>query len=210
MGPRSTNCLRIAAVASAAQLWLMPRLAGFAAAHPEAAIVLDTACGLRSTARRAFDVWIGYVPACGLRRRARGQETLFEEFLRPVCSPRLLRSRTPPRAPGDLAGWPLLRCTGRGETDWGFWWARQGVRAPARPCRAGFGLYSMAVQAAVAGLGVAVGHTSLIARSLEEGVLVPALDRGAEGLRCCLLVAPASRRRPIVRSFIEWIVSQGD
>ena len=44
--------------------------------------------------------------------------------------------------------------------------------------------HSMVVQAAVAGLGIAVGRSMLIGQEMEHGTLVPVFDRQAEARGC--------------------------
>ena len=73
-------------------------------------------------------------------------------------------------------------------------------RAPGRA--SGFRLYSTLVEAAVNGLGAAIGRPMLIARELEHRTLVPVFDRQAEvPERCCFITTAASRQRPEVQAF---------
>ena len=67
----------------------------------------------------------------------------------------------------------------------------------------------MLVQAAVTGLGAAIGRPMLIARELERRTLVPLFDRQAETPeRCCLITTAAARQRPEVRAFRAWILDE--
>ena len=112
------------------------------------------------------------------------EETLYEEELLPVCSPALL-------------------------ADWSYWFARQGESTPDLSRASGFRLYSMLVQAAVHGIGAAIGRPMLIARELEIRTLVPLFDRQSEAPeRCCLITTAASRQRPEVRAFREWVLDE--
>ena len=73
----------------------------------------------------------------------------------------------------------------------------------------GFRLYSMLVNAAVNGIGAAIGRPMLIARELERRALVPVFERQAEAPeRCCLLTTAAARQRPDVQAFREWILRE--
>lgn len=70
----------------------------------------------------------------------------------------------------------------------------------------GFTLYSMAVEAAVEGLGVAIGHDPLVARELESGRLVAPFDLRVPAPRRYAAITPQwSRNRPDVRDFIDWL-----
>ena len=67
----------------------------------------------------------------------------------------------------------------------------------------------MVVQAAVDGIGVALGHSLMIARELEQGTLVTLFDSPVAAPAPYLLVtAPASRRKPEVAAFRDWILAQ--
>ena len=67
----------------------------------------------------------------------------------------------------------------------------------------------MLVQAAVHGIGAAVGRPMLLARQLESRTLVPVFDRQAEAPeRCCLITTTASRQRPEVQAFREWVLEE--
>ena len=67
----------------------------------------------------------------------------------------------------------------------------------------------MLVEAAVYGIGAAIGRPMLIARELESRRLLPVFDRQEEAPeRCCLITTAASRQRPEVRAFREWILEE--
>ena len=123
-----------------------------------------------------------------------------------MCSPALLAARGRPRGPAELRDWPLLYDLGW-DVDWSYWFARQGEPTPDLSRASGFRLYSMLVQAAANGLGAAIGRPMLIAHELEKRILGPLFDRQEEAPeRCCLITTAASRQRPELRAFREWIL----
>ena len=206
--------VRIVSVEAVAQKWLLPRLASFKASHPGIAIELETNHRGVDPARRDFDAWLAYAGETSaprpLTRREDTllEETLYEEALLPVCSPALLVARGRPRGPAELHDWPLLYDLGW-DADWSYWFARQGQPTPDLSRASGFRLYSMLVHAAASGLGVAIGRPMLIAQELERRVLVPLFDRQEEAPeRCCLITTAASRQRPELRAFREWILRE--
>ncbi len=70
-------------------------------------------------------------------------------------------------------------------------------RMPCRILCVADGQARVLVQAAVTGLGTAIGRPMLIARELESRTLVPLFDRRAEAPeRCCLITTAAFRREP--------------
>ena len=210
----ATRRVRIVSVEAVAEKWLVPRLAGFKGAHPDIAIELETNHRGIDPMRRDFDAWIAYTGETAAPRPLSRpadtllEEKLYEEQLRPVCSPALLAEHGRPRTPAGLHGWPLLYDLGW-ETDWSYWFACQGQPSPDLSRASGFRLYSMLVDAAVDGMGAAIGRPMLIAREIERGALVPIFNRQAKAPeRCCLITIVASRHKPEVQAFREWILSE--
>ena len=81
---------------------------------------------------------------------------------------------------------------------------RQGKPSPDLSGASGFRLYSMLVDAAVKGMGTAIGHPAVIAREMQRGALVPVFDRQVEApARCCLMTTADSRRNAGVQAFRE-------
>ena len=65
------------------------------------------------------------------------------------------------------------------------------------------------IQAAVEGMGVALGHSLMIARELEQGTLVSLFDsRVSAPARYLLVTVPASTYKPQVRAFRDWVLRQ--
>ena len=205
----ATRRLKLVSVESVAEKWLMPRLAEFRLSHPNIVIELETDHRGVDPAQRDFDIWIAYVgETAAPRPEGLYEETLYEEALFPVCSPALIEARGRPGDPVELEDWPLLYDLGW-DGDWPYWFARQGKPAPDLSRALGFRLYSMVVDAAVAGMGTAIGHSRVVARELERGALVPLFERqvGAP-VRCCLITTADSRRNPGVRAFRKWLLKE--
>ena len=201
----NAGVLKLVAVEAFAELWLMPRLAVFRRAHPEIVIEFETDHREVDPARRAFDVWIAFV--AGVPRTVQN-EVLFEETLVPVCSPALLASRRRPVHPADLHGWPLLYDLAW-EDYWAHWFACREAGTPDMSRVSGYRLYSMMVQAALEGMGVALGHSLLIAPYLERGTLVALFEPPiAAPARYFLVIAPGSREKPEARAFLDWLRSE--
>ena len=199
------GALKLVAVEAFAEMWLMPRLAAFRGAHPEVVIEFETSLGDHhevDPGGRKFDVWIAFVASVP---RTVQSEVLFEEALVPVCSPGLLASRGRPERPADLHEWPLLYDLAWDDC-WAHWFASRGAGAPDMSRASGYRLYSMMVQAAVEGMGVALGHSQLIAPHLERGTLVSLFEPPvAAPARYFLAAAPGSGEKPGARAFLDWL-----
>src|SRR5690606_40278051 len=99
-----------------------------------------------------------------------GGVLLAEDSLLPVCAPDLAARL---HTPADLAALPCL-----GDSAWsGDWRAWAAVAMPGRPAPRGVehSLYALAVAEALAGAGVLIGHTALLAGPLAAGTLVAPL-----------------------------------
>jgi LysR family glycine cleavage system transcriptional activator len=202
--------LRVTAIPSFAQLWLVPRLGRFLGRYPEIEVVVHGTSALLDFAREEIDVGIRY---------GRGhypgywRHLLFTEETFPVCAPALLDGPPPLRRPEDLRHHRLLHDWNltAGETwlTWSAWLGKMGLADldPARGLQLSDSL--MLVEAAVRGLGVAVGRTSLAGEHLAAGRLVRpfplTMQTGFAYYAVCLA---GSEGRPRLRAFIDWLIEE--
>jgi len=200
----NTARLRIAALPALAEKWLTPRLSQFQEAHPETAVELSVAKDVRQLAETSFDLAIHYenqdVPGFGA-------VPLFRDEMHPVCSP-AFAAGAPIRRPQDLLQCRLLYDIQWTE-DWSAWFAAAGLPADSGNRDSGFALYSMAVEAAVEGLGVVMGHAALVAREMDAGRLVAPLGLSVpvpHGYAAMVPLEPGARRA--VGPFVDWLKDQ--
>ena len=98
------------------------------------------------------------------------------EDIFPVCSPALLHGGKPLRRPEDLAQHTLLHATVSRE-DWQLWLTAAGLPVSIAPRRGlSFDQSFMAIQAAMDGLGVALGRTHFVEADIAAGRLVVPFD----------------------------------
>ncbi|RME25259.1 MAG: LysR family transcriptional regulator, partial [Deltaproteobacteria bacterium] len=155
-----------------------------------------------------IDVCIRYGPGSGTGGEA---WRLSVERVTPVCSPRLLEGPAPLRRPEDLAHHVLLHddvLAGHpGRVGWTRWLAAAGVTSvdPRRGPR--FSHAHMAIEAAIAGQGVALARGILVARDVAEGRLVTPFDLSVvSGLAYWVVTPPRRVLRPAVAAFRDWLV----
>ncbi len=169
--------VRVNARPSFALRWLIPHLPAFMAAHPGVRpdVVTSTAEPARLPAG-SFDVVVrrgrsGVAWPKGMQARS-----FLRERAVPVAAPALL-ARLPVHRAEDLAGHTLLHTATR-DADWATWLARAGVPGlrPAGELR--FEHLQFALQAALDGLGVALGPLAMVAADLAAGRLARVLPRG--------------------------------
>jgi LysR family transcriptional regulator, glycine cleavage system transcriptional activator len=120
----------------------------------------------------------------------------------PVCAPRLAANL---KQPGDLRGPSLLRVAHSPE-DWPLWLKAAGaIRVTARGPE--FGLYGQALQAAVDGLGIAMGIRPYIDDDLAAGRLVaPFALSVPKGMRWFLVYRSFQTEQRGFAAFRRWIM----
>ncbi|HUK09749.1 MAG TPA: transcriptional regulator GcvA [Stellaceae bacterium] len=181
--------------------WLVPRLPRFQALHPEIEVRLMSSQRLIDFAREDIDIAVrngdGNWPGLATTK-------LFDEDLTPLCG-RRYRDRL--RKHEDVAKVPLLD-TMR-DSEWAIWLKAAGLGRIARSRGAEFDSTKIAVQAAIDGLGVAIGSPSLFAEDIAAGRLFQPFDLTVKTNRGYWLVypEPAAERRKI-RAFRDWIVAE--
>jgi LysR family glycine cleavage system transcriptional activator len=202
--------LRVTVLPSFAQLWLMPRLGRFLASYPDIEIVIHGTAELVDLTRAEIDLAIRYGPG---RWPGLWSRLLFTEETFPVCAPALLDGPPPLRRVEDLRRHRLLHdkniTAGEAWLTWDAWLAQLGL-TDIDPGR-GLGLSDsvMLMEAAVHGLGVAIGRTSLAGGHLAAGRLVRpfALARPADFAYHAVCLEGA-QRRPRLGAFIDWLVEE--
>ncbi len=193
--------LRVTAMPALAQRWLVPRLGEFYELHPDITVIVSAESAVLDLANSAFDVALRHGSSepsgCELVE-------LFREEMFPVLSPKLAAKHAL-QSPQDLFGLTALHDT-YWESDWSIWLSAQGLEPPKRWRSLYFTLYTMAVDAAVAGQGVLVGHAALIEDELRRGDLVaPFAPRVSSPKRYYAAVRSDRAAMPAVRSFIDWL-----
>lgn len=191
----------IAALPSVAQLWLAPRLPGLRAAFPEVQPSVHALEAPPNLRREPFDLAVFLV-----RDVPRGARcfTICEDVIFPVCTPGIAASL---RSHGDLATRPLLRDTSWAD-DWGRWLSAAGVTGVAADEGPAFSLYSLAVQAALEGAGVLMGHEALLVGPIASGALVaPFPVRATTGLSLAILTPDRPSEQTM--RIVDWLTGRG-
>ena len=99
---------------------------------------------------------------------------LFSEEVFPVCSPLLLKERPLPLSAQALAEFPLLHLRAGNSNSWFDWsgvFRELGITSPPAPGQLRFDNYTLLIQAAIGGQGVAIGWRHLVDNLLAQGLL---------------------------------------
>ncbi len=183
--------------------WLAPRLAGFQLQHPELEVRHSSSMELVDFKKSDVDAAVRYGAGRwpGLR-----SHRLFAEALMPVASPRLRLGRKRLRKPADLREATLLHVMSRlGE--WRMWLSAAGVTDVDAERGPKFHTTPLALEAAIAGHGVAIADRRLVADHLRGGRLVAPFDIVLPREFAYYLVYPQSRGSdPNIAVFREWLL----
>lgn len=216
--------LNVTAPPSFATRWLVPRLPGFAAAHPDIRLRLSSSSDSvdRRGAGRRIDsdahdpreidselsirYGAGHYPGFVVER------LLAPDWV-PVCSPRLATTSRPLRVPQDLAQHVLIHDetiddAGR-HPGWREWLAAAGVNGVDSERGPRFSNAVLAVEAALDGQGVALALQPLVEADLAAGRLVAPFDMAVPSpFAYYLAMRKAVASRPPVVAFRDWLLQQ--
>ncbi len=200
------NVLTISTLASLAAKWLLPRLSTFQEAHPGIDVRITTSTTLVDFNSGDVDAAIRYGRGHWPGVRAQG---LMADELFPVCSPALLKGEKPLRCPQDLARYTLLHSSGGYDDDWRLWLTAAGLPANiSRQPGLSFDLIFMTVQAAIDGIGVAMGRTSYVQDDIAKGRLLVPFKIALPADAGFYLVSPeAVADPPKLRLFRDWLLA---
>ncbi|SDX53855.1 LysR substrate-binding domain-containing protein [Lysobacter enzymogenes] len=185
--------------------WLIPRLPAFQAAHPGIALQWSAGGG---------PVGFGEVDLA-IRRNdfAWGRDVhaqhLFDERVGPVCSPAYRAGHV--AGAGRSARFGAGVCLLHSATRAGAWseWARAARRKrPAAAMEQTFEHFYFSLQAAAAGVGVAIGPWQLVRDEIESGVLAAPLGFVADGSAYYLLSPTPARAGSPAALLAQWLRAQ--
>ncbi len=202
--PRAQRVLTVSATPTLAAKWLLPRLGGFQDAHDGIEVRISTSMRLVDFRREEVDLAIRYGRGSWPGLRA---DWLMAEDVFPVCSPALLAGAKPLARPGDLAHHTMLAVASYPD-EWPIWLTGAGLPRDLMRRSLTFDLALMAYQAAMDGLGVALGRSPLVAADLAAGRLVIPFDLPqAAGAGHYIVCPQANADLPDIASFREWLLA---
>jgi LysR family transcriptional regulator, glycine cleavage system transcriptional activator len=213
---RDLRPLRVTTTNAFASRWLVPRLPAWRAAHPGIRLEVigtDVVLDLRSDECDLAIRCAETPPAVG-----EVQPLLWGEFLA-VCSTKLLPGGEPLRNLADLRHHTLIHYywspAASHPGTWRWWLNRARSQSPAVPelseCeQLSFREELHAIDAVLAGQGIAIIHDVLIAKELETGALTRAVEASAPGPGYFLTYDAGHPRRTLIEHFGGWVRAQAD
>jgi putative choline sulfate-utilization transcription factor len=198
--------LQVATDFAFAAYWLMPRLQRFHQLYPEVDVSLITSERDHGALPAEIDVAINF--GDGRFKHAEAQ-LLFREEVFPVCSPQLLKGRVLPLAPTALAELPLLHLRPEIRSRWFDWnglFRAFAIAETPSPGMLRFDNYTLLIQAAIAGQGVAIGWRHLVDELLAQELLCRVCAGEVRSDFGYYVVLPERKRRQrLTQQFVDWL-----
>lgn len=182
--------------------WLQPRLPLFLRAHPDFRVRLTTSADGAELVESRYDVAICY----GRPSAATAAQPLMLETVRPLCSPALASALQIKRV-SDLVRATLIHSANA--VTWSTFFHKVG-RPDFKSCNEiWLDRSTMAIDAAVSGLGVILESDVLTEDEVKQGRLIAPFGDGVgeiERLAYFLITPPGARFNRCCRAFEEWLV----
>lgn len=185
--------------------WLLPRLPSFQKLYPDVSVNVVSSDGDLDFTRERIDIAI---------RFGHGEwsdaiiDPLMSEEVQVVCSPVLLEGKPPLHSPAQLASFRLIDHSTRPES-WEHWFRSIGSDLPSIDWGPRLEHFFMIIEAAKAGLGMALLPTFLIEEELAAGQLISPFPERISGPGAYYLVTPETKAGlPRVMIFRQWVLDQ--
>ncbi|MCP5368649.1 MAG: transcriptional regulator GcvA [Hyphomicrobiales bacterium] len=203
-GEARGNAVSICAYPTFAIRWFIPRWGRFFDAHPQIDVRLTTSLNPADFEGGEYDMAIQVLGPEGPRRGLEARK-LAEVDTFPVCAPALAETL---KSPADLARHTLLHGAPRPQ-DWRQWLREAEIDGidPTRGLR--FESHNLTIQAAIEGLGVAIGVGVLVEADLAQGRLVRPFATVRRSGRPFHLVYPQAKAEdPNLVALRDWLLQE--
>jgi LysR family glycine cleavage system transcriptional activator len=198
---RKIEPLNVRTYTTFASKWLIHRLPSFYVTYPNIKLNISNVVAPVDFEKDNVDLAIQFGDG---QWRGAESELLFKDLIQPVCSPKLLAKARLVEL-DDLKKVPMLHSHYR-RTDWHDWLAAVHRTDLLSEDGISFSTSILTYQAAVEGVGVAMGQIHLLQNELRDGTLVPLFNAPFERRLAHYVVWP--KNRPLNRkgrSFLSWL-----
>lgn len=204
---RAGNVLVISATPGLVAKWLMPRLWRFLRAHPDIDARVSGTLKIVDFAAEGVDVGIRLSKQITSDLHV---ELLFTDSMIPVCAPQLVEQGL--RSAADVVRFPLIHydfaTSMHAPPVWADWFPVAGLQGADASRGLRVNAADHALEAAVAGAGVALAHKLIASDDVHAGRLVafgPELPLNSAYHFVC---PKGHETRPKVRAFREWLFAE--
>lgn len=194
--PSPRQIVRITAAPTLCTRWLVPRLSNFYERHPNVGVLIDASIQYINLADEPFDVAIRH----GRNGANSAQyEVMFPDDVVAVCSPSIASSIST-----DMSTAKLLCFAAHDH--WPCWFSAKGLTGYNKLDRVSFSHLMLALDAAIAGQGIALGPLQLVEHDLRQGRLVRV--HGDPVMTGFSYYVVARREARHVAAFTDWIIEE--
>jgi LysR family transcriptional regulator, glycine cleavage system transcriptional activator len=188
--------------------WLVPRLYRFLDQHPDIDTRITASVGYANFDADGVDIGIrltsGVHPDLYV-------EKLSDEWLLPLCSPRLLEADPPLRGPADLPRFNLIQIDLPGVVPtWEDWMEMAGIGGIDTRRGLRLNVADHALDAASEGAGVVLGYKVVASRDIGLGRLVAPFgpEIPVPGRSYYFVCPKGDEKRPAIKAFRDWVFAE--
>jgi LysR family transcriptional regulator, glycine cleavage system transcriptional activator len=188
--------------------WLVPRLYRFLDQHPDIDTRITASVGYANFDTDGVDIGIrltsGVHPDLYV-------EKLSDEWLLPLCSPRLLEADPPLRGPADLPRFNLIQIDLPGVVPtWEDWMEMAGIGGIDTRRGLRLNVADHALDAASEGAGVVLGYKVVASRDIGLGRLVAPFgpEIPVPGRSYYFVCPKGDEKRPAIKAFRDWVFAE--
>jgi LysR family glycine cleavage system transcriptional activator len=211
ISPARGGALKLTTTPSFAAKWLVPRLSRWRALNGDIGIHLVPTLRMVEFAQADADIGIrcGIPPWPGLQT-----DFLLPVTMTPLMSPALVEAGAAFDRPRDVLNHGLIHADVAGHVlgeEWRTWLLAAGVRDFGDLTGLSFHDPGLAMQAAIDGLGVAIGYLELAEADLAAGRLIRPFELQVRHSFSYYLVYPAARQNEAgLKAFRSWILAEAE
>jgi LysR family transcriptional regulator, glycine cleavage system transcriptional activator len=188
--------------------WLVPRLYRFLARHSDVEARITAGAAYANFTSDGVDVGIRLSPGVHPDLYV---EKLSDEWLLPLCSPRLIDGERPLRSPQDLVHFPLIQVDLPGLVPtWADWLRMAGIDGIDSTRGLRLNVADHALDAASEGMGVVLAYKMVAARDIVLGRLVAPFgpEIPVPGRAYYFVCARGQEKRAPVKAFRDWVFAE--
>lgn len=202
---RALGVLKLRTYTTFTAKWLIPRLPAFRARYPDIEVMISNGVPEVDFDRDSVDLAIQFGSGDWPRLEA---DFLFADEIEPVCSPRFAERHAGDDPSKECLLQRCLLVSYYRRVDWDDWLAATGrADSAAGTERMTFSTSLLTWQAALDGLGIAIGQTAMLQSEFASRQLVRPFDQPVVRTRAYYLVRPAAQRfSRRVEAFRNWIL----
>lgn len=207
---QASDILTVSVSPSFASKWLLPRIDDFYKDRPTMEVRIQASDDLVNFAEENVDLALRYGSGHYADLRS---EKLMDEHILPVCHPDLVTGEGAIETPADLSRYTLIHDVSQdvdpAAPSWAMWLKAAGAAGIKGGRALHFDLTTLALDAAIAGKGVALARRVLVDADLKAGRLAAPFQGEVAASFGYYMVAPEPQwRQRKIAGFVAWLKAE--